>query len=183
MRFVEDEHAGCLTYFSLAGMAGSSQPAKNVSSTSMGWGGVSCCNVSLHSALGLLLDFFIGFGGLAMSLTFTGTSLIPLQNARGTHSTNLVVFFARRFGSFRTADFRVMEKEMGWNLFSLRLVIVGPRIDVSRALGDGELMEINKHCVENLTDRDGLCVDTLGLPARQNLIGNYGPTVTNQRIL
>ena len=80
MRFIDEEDAGRLTFFSLVGMTGSS--VQNVSSMSMGWGGVSCwgvscCNVSLRSALGCLLALFLGFGGLAMSLTSTGTYLVP----------------------------------------------------------------------------------------------------------
>jgi hypothetical protein len=95
-------------------MTGSS--AQKVSSTSMGWEGVSCCNVSLHAALDLLLALFLGFGGLAMFLTFTGTSLIPPAYGRGTHSTSLA-FFALRFGTFITKEFRMENQRNGMRFF------------------------------------------------------------------
>ena len=60
MRFVEEEYASCLTFFSLAGVTGSS--GQNVSSTSMDLGVFSPCKASLFSALGCLLDFFLRFG-------------------------------------------------------------------------------------------------------------------------
>ena len=60
MRFAKEGNAGCLTLFPLVGMAGSS--TQNVSSTSIGWGTVSPCNVSSFCALGRLLAVFLGLG-------------------------------------------------------------------------------------------------------------------------
>jgi len=91
VRFANESHAGCLTFFSLEGITCSS--TQNVSSTSMGWGGVSPCNLSLFSALGCLLAFFLGLGWLAAALTSTGTSQIPRECTLGSHSITLAVEF------------------------------------------------------------------------------------------
>lgn len=60
MRFAKKGHAYCLTLISLVGMTGSS--SQNVSSTSMGWGAVSPCDVLKFSALGCLVPFFLDLG-------------------------------------------------------------------------------------------------------------------------
>jgi amino acid transporter len=62
----------------------------------MGWGAVSLRNAAFLSALGRLLAFFLGFGRLFMSITSTGTSLIPRECSRGSHSITLAFDFVRR---------------------------------------------------------------------------------------
>lgn len=94
VRFANEGHVGCLTFFSLEGIAGSS--TQNVSSTSMGWGGVSPCNLSLFSALCRLLAFFLGLDWLAAVLTSTGISRIPRECTLGSHSITLAIEFVRK---------------------------------------------------------------------------------------
>ena len=62
VRFSKEGHAGRLTLFSLIGTPGSSGSTHNVSSTFMGCGPASPCNVSLFSALSCLLALFLGLG-------------------------------------------------------------------------------------------------------------------------
>ena len=76
----------------------------------MGWGGVSPCNLSLFSALGHLLAFFLGLGWLAAALTSTGTSWIPRECTLGSHSITLAVEFVwKRLAAPTMSRLRGME--------------------------------------------------------------------------
>ena len=110
VRFANEGHAGCLTLFSLGGIAGSS--IQDAPSTSMGWGAVSASNGSLFSALAclLVLAFFLGLGRLSMSCTSTGTSLIPREYTLGFHSiTFAVVLVSKRLAASKMSRLRGME--------------------------------------------------------------------------
>src|SRR5258708_39509936 len=117
VRFAEEGNSGCLTLFSLGAMSGSAM--QNASSTSMGWGAILPCSISLFSDLGRLLALFLCFGCLAMALTSTGTSLIPRECTHVSHSITLTFDFAlRRFRGFTVSKFRGMKNGMGYIFFT-----------------------------------------------------------------
>jgi len=68
----------------------------------------------LFSVFRRLLVFFLGFGWLAAALTSTGTSLIPQECCRVSHSISLDFDFAwPNFAAFTVLEFRGMEESEG----------------------------------------------------------------------
>jgi hypothetical protein len=90
------------------GITGSS--AQNVSSTSIDWGTASSCNVGVFTALGCTLVLFLDLDWLAVALTSIGTSLVPRECTRVSHSITLAVDFVRqRLAAFTVLWMRGME--------------------------------------------------------------------------
>lgn len=93
----------------------------------MDWGAASPCSISLSSDLGRLPALFLGFGGLSVALTSTGTSLIPRECTRVSHSITLAFDFAlRRFTAFRLSR---LGMENGMGCVFLHFVILVMRSD------------------------------------------------------
>jgi hypothetical protein len=82
------EYEGELTLFCFSGVVASSF-IHSVSSTSMGWGSVSCNVISFFFVPAV---FRLGVGRLVEALTSTGMYLVPRETFRGTHSTTFGLF-------------------------------------------------------------------------------------------
>lgn len=84
----EEKYEGKLTLFCFSGVLAGSF-IHSVSSTSMGWGLVSC---NVFSFFLVPAAFRLGVGRLVEALTSTGMYLVPRETFRGTHSTTFGLF-------------------------------------------------------------------------------------------